>query len=80
MDSAEGTAGSRKVIVEPAENSGDPDAVYEYLVHQATGMIMVQTQLSPDEALQRLESFAEATNVSRYRVAEDVIARRLTFD
>ena len=66
--------------MEPAESSDDAEAAYEYLVHQATGMVMVQTQLSPEDALRRLENSARAANIPRYRLAEEVIARRVTFD
>ena len=46
-------------------------------VHQATGMLVVQLDVRPPEALLRLEAHAFATGRPVLDVARDVIARRL---
>jgi hypothetical protein len=46
-------------------------------IHQATGMISAQLEVSLDEAFVRLRSFAFANDHPLREVAEDVVARRL---
>jgi GAF domain-containing protein len=48
-------------------------------VHQATGMISVQLEVSLAEALVRLRAYAYARNRAVAEVAGDVVARRLRF-
>ncbi|WP_420898468.1 ANTAR domain-containing protein [Cryobacterium lactosi] len=48
-------------------------------MHQATGVIIAQTQAHPDEALRRLVRRAESRGLSVDAVAADVIAGRITF-
>jgi GAF domain len=54
----------------------DPGSVSDVLVHQAAGMVMVQTNSSIEQALARLRAtaFAEASTVSQ--VAADVVHGR----
>ncbi|MGH3795386.1 MAG: ANTAR domain-containing protein [Pseudonocardiaceae bacterium] len=49
-------------------------------VHQATGMIMAQSEVSAEDALARLRAFAFAHDRSIEEVAREVVARRLHFD
>ncbi len=57
------------------------DEVGEYMsvVHQATGMIMVQLTTTAERALLRLRGHAFAHNLSIAVVAAEVVARRLSF-
>lgn len=48
-------------------------------VHQATGMILAQLDVSAEEALLRLRAYAFATGRSSTDVARDVVARTLDF-
>jgi hypothetical protein len=49
-------------------------------VHQATGMISVQLDVSLDDAFVRLRAYAFATARPVHEVARDVVAGRLRFD
>ena len=49
-------------------------------VHQATGMVSVQTAIPIDDALVLLRAYAFAEDRGINLVAEDVVARRLRFD
>jgi GAF domain-containing protein len=49
-------------------------------VHRAAGMVMVQADLSIDEALARLRAHAFSSGVPLTKVATDVLERRLRFD
>jgi hypothetical protein len=46
-------------------------------IHQATGIVSAQLEVSLDEAFVRLRSFAFANDRPLREVAEDVVARRL---
>jgi hypothetical protein len=46
-------------------------------IHQATGIVSVQLEVSLDEAFVRLRSFAFADDRPLREVAEDIVARRL---
>jgi AmiR/NasT family two-component response regulator len=48
-------------------------------VHQATGMVLVQLEVSAQEAFVRLRAHAFATRRPLGDVARDVVARRLVF-
>ncbi len=52
---------------------------YMSVVHQATGMIMVQLATTAERALLRLRGHAFAKNLSVAVVAAEVVARRLSF-
>jgi GAF domain-containing protein len=49
-------------------------------VHQATGMVLVQLDVSASEAFARLQAHAFATGRTLEDVARDVVARRLRFN
>lgn len=49
-------------------------------VHQATGMVLVQLDVSAGEALARLQAHAFATGQTLGDVAREVVARRLRFN
>ena len=52
---------------------------FRYVVHQASGMVSVQLQISIAEALIRLRGYAFGNDRPLTEVAEDVVARRLRF-
>jgi hypothetical protein len=49
------------------------------VVYQATGMVSVQLQVSPGDALAMLRAHAFAHGTTLNEIAEDVVARRLDF-
>ena len=49
------------------------------VVYQATGMVSVQLQVSPDDALAMLRAHAFAHSTTLNQIAENVVARRLDF-
>jgi len=55
-------------------------ADFEYVVHQASGMVAAQLDVSVGQALIRLRGYAFGNARSLREVAEDVVARRLRFD
>jgi hypothetical protein len=55
-------------------------ADFQYVVHQAAGMIAAQLEVSVGQALIRLRANAFATERRVVDVAEDVVARSLRFD
>ncbi|MFI9175498.1 GAF and ANTAR domain-containing protein [Streptomyces lincolnensis] len=57
-----------------------PSGLHRAVVHQATGMISVQLDVSMTEALLRLRAHAYAGDRPLGEVAADVVARRLRFD
>jgi hypothetical protein len=52
---------------------------FQFVVHQAAGMVSVQLEVSISEALVRLRAHAFRTDRPIGDVAEDVVARRLDF-
>lgn len=50
------------------------------VVHQATGMLLVQLDVTATEAFARLRAHAFATGAPLESIAQDVVARRLTLD
>ena len=50
------------------------------VVHQATGMIAVQLDATPADALARLRASAFQSGRSIYDIAQDVVERRVRFD
>ena len=76
LDAAAGTGTD---TAELAWQSHDPTA-QEAVVHQATGMILVQLGVSADAAFARLRAYAYAHDRPLGDVARDVVARRLRFD
>ncbi len=61
-------------------DEGDGEPIYRYEVHQATGMVAAQLDVSDGEALTRLRgrAFADGRTVSE--LASDVVARRVRFN
>lgn len=52
---------------------------FRFVVHQASGMVSAQLEVSVTEALIRLRAYAFAHDRSLATVADDVVARRLRF-
>lgn len=55
-------------------------ADFQYVVHQASGMVAAQLEVSVAEALIRLRAHAFGNDRPLKQVAEDVVGRRLRFD
>ena len=55
-------------------------ADFEYVVHQASGMVAAQLDVSVGQALIRLRGYAFGNARPLREVAEDIVARRLRFD
>ncbi|HXQ18434.1 MAG TPA: GAF and ANTAR domain-containing protein [Acidimicrobiales bacterium] len=55
-------------------------ADFQYVVHQASGMVAAQLGVSVAHAIVRLRAYAFANNRFVAEVAEDVVARMLRFD
>ena len=55
-------------------------ADFQYVVHQAAGMVAAQLDVSVGQALIRLRAYAFGNDRSLTEVAEDVVARTLRFD
>ncbi len=53
---------------------------FQYVVHQASGMIAAQLEVSMAQALMRLQAYAFGNDRSLTAVAQDVVARTLRFD
>ena len=53
---------------------------FQYVVHQASGMVAAQLDVSVGQALIRLRAYAFGNDRSLTGVAEDVVGRRLRFD
>jgi hypothetical protein len=53
---------------------------FQFVVHQASGMISVQLDVSVGDALVRLRAYAFAHDRRLVEVAKDVVSRRLRFD
>lgn len=57
-----------------------PDDFLSSVVHQASGMVSVQSECSPQEALDRMLIRADATNLMLEDLARLVIEREIRFD
>lgn len=72
-----------QIAARAASQEGPPDgastAELRRVVHQATGMLLVQLGVTATEAFARLRAHAFASGVPLELVAQDVVARRLTF-
>jgi hypothetical protein len=53
---------------------------FQYVVHQASGMVSAQLDISVGQALIRLRAHAFGNNRNLTDVAKDVVARRVRFD
>jgi hypothetical protein len=78
VPAADGTPGDSGQVDPHGWLSGSP--LNHTAVYQATGMIMVQSALSPEAALSRLRASAFVQGRAIDEVARDVVARRLRFD
>jgi hypothetical protein len=58
----------------------EASANFEFVVHQAAGMVAVQLDVSVAEALIRLRGYAFASDRQLAAVADDVVDRSLRFD
>lgn len=58
----------------------ETNANFRYVVHQATGMVAAQLEVTVSQALIRLRAHAFGNNRSLTDVARDVVDRRLRFD
>jgi hypothetical protein len=76
LDSA---AGAQPDTAELAWQRHDPTAD-QAVVHQATGMLLVQLGVNAEAAFARLRAYAYAHDRRLGDVARDVVARRLRFD
>jgi GAF domain-containing protein len=67
---------------EPGELASEleADGNFQFVVHQAAGMVSVQLGISIGEAIVRLRAFAFRTDRLTADVARDVVSRRLRFD
>lgn len=63
-------------LAQELEAGGD----FRYVVHQASGMVAAQLDVSVGQALARLRAYAFGNDRSLTAVAEDVVGRRLRFD
>ena len=55
-------------------------ADFHYEVHQASGMVAAQLEVSVGQALVRLRAYAFGNDRALNEVAKDVVARKLRFD
>src|SRR4030095_8900339 len=55
-------------------------ADFHYVVHQPSGMVAAQLDVSVGQALIRLRAYAFGNDRPLAEVAEDVVARKLRFD
>jgi GAF domain-containing protein len=58
----------------------EANADFQYVVHQASGMVSAQLDVSVGQALVRLRAYAFGNDRSLTEVAQDVVARTLRFD
>jgi ANTAR domain len=56
------------------------DADFQYVVHQASGIVAVQLDVNVGQAFIRLKAYAFGNGRPLAEVAEDVVARKLRFD
>jgi ANTAR domain len=56
------------------------DADFQYVVHQASGMVAAQLDVNVRQAFVRLKAHAFGNDRPLAEVAEDVVARKLRFD
>ena len=53
---------------------------FQYVIHQASGMVAAQLDVSVGQALIRLRAYSFGNELPLNQVAEDVVSRRLRFD
>jgi hypothetical protein len=71
----------RRAIVLADEESPDREAPFETRreIHQATGMVLTQLDISATDALSRLRAYAFSSGSTVQEIAHDVVSRRLNF-
>jgi hypothetical protein len=74
----DGAAGAQPDTAELAWQRDDPTA-HQAVVHQATGMVLVQLRVSAEAAFARLRAYAYVHDRRLADVARDVVERRLRF-
>jgi hypothetical protein len=67
------------VLHDASESVADGIWSSRSVVYQATGMVSVQLQVSPEDALAMLRAHAFAHGTTLNEIAEHVVARRLDF-
>ncbi|HET8684160.1 MAG TPA: GAF and ANTAR domain-containing protein [Micromonosporaceae bacterium] len=72
-------AGTQPDVAELAWQREEP-FIHRAVVHQATGMVLVQLGCGVDAAFARLRAYAYAHDMRLGDVARDVVERRLRFD
>jgi len=76
---------SRVVLLRALRLAGDRDPALEVnrfsrrMIHQATGMVIAQLDISADDAQLLIQAHAFAADRSMRDIAEDIIERRLSF-
>jgi hypothetical protein len=77
------SAVSRHVLRNALQSDGDfeddGNVHSRRVIHQATGMVLAQLRLAPDDARLVIQGHAFATNRSMMDVAHDIVNRNLTF-
>ncbi|HUS20688.1 MAG TPA: GAF and ANTAR domain-containing protein [Aeromicrobium sp.] len=58
----------------------EANAEFRYVVHQASGMVAAQLQITVGQAMVRLRAYAFGNDRPLTEVASDVVGRRLRFD
>ncbi|WP_297373833.1 GAF and ANTAR domain-containing protein [Cryobacterium sp.] len=71
----------RRAIVLAADESpdGQPPIESRREIHQATGMVLIQLQVSATDALSRIRAYAFSSGYTVQEIAHDVVSRRLNF-
>jgi hypothetical protein len=71
----------RRAIVLAANESldGEPPIESRREIHQATGMVLTQLNISATDALSRLRAYAFSSGYTLQEIAHDVVSRRLNF-
>jgi hypothetical protein len=71
----------RRAIVLADHESPDHEAPIESRreIHQATGMVLTQLDISATDALSRLRAYAFSSGYTVQEIAHDVVSRRLNF-
>jgi hypothetical protein len=71
----------RRAIVLAADEAPDeaPPAASRREIHQATGMVLTQLNISATDALSRLRAYAFSNGHTVQEIAHDVVSRRLNF-
>lgn len=72
----------RRALVSAAVDDDEPAAERPFsrrLIHQATGMVLAQLNISADDARLVIQGHAFATGRSMMQVADDIVSKRLDF-